>query len=242
MNEKNTKLDRDFYDVLGVSRTFSDFKVLRRAYKREILKWHPDKSDRPDAVERFRYIREAFETLKDPARKEIYDKKFKLHTKPRVATSDFFDRFSGSKDTCESGASNRRRGNEGKGSVPSKTAFNKNATTANRKRKKRREEAERLKKKKSLREKERRERLEVEKLTRLYSHKVDNERPRTVKVCWSREQERPTMMELRQRMMAYGSIERITEKRLFVLVVYSSEVSAQRAIWSRKYSVTPLLV
>lgn len=65
------------YDVLGISR--DDFKKndLSKIYRRLARKYHPDKVKEPElkaeAVEKFRKIATAYETLKDDGTREDYD-------------------------------------------------------------------------------------------------------------------------------------------------------------------------
>jgi hypothetical protein len=59
------------YDVLDVTPDMSTREV-QRAYRRAALLEHPDKSDRPDAEERFRRVAEAFEVLGDETRAAQY--------------------------------------------------------------------------------------------------------------------------------------------------------------------------
>ena len=57
---------RDFYDVLGVSRT-ADEKELKSAYRKLAMSNHPDRNpDDEAAAERFREATEAYDVLKDP--------------------------------------------------------------------------------------------------------------------------------------------------------------------------------
>ena len=65
---------QDLYEVLGVSRdaTSSD---IRKAYRRQALRWHPDKNPHRKSVAeaRFKILAAAYETLSDPALRAEYD-------------------------------------------------------------------------------------------------------------------------------------------------------------------------
>jgi DnaJ-class molecular chaperone len=53
--------ERDFYQILGVSRDAST-KEIKRAYRKLAMKYHPDKNpDNPSAEEKFRDISDAYE-------------------------------------------------------------------------------------------------------------------------------------------------------------------------------------
>ncbi|MBI5493949.1 MAG: J domain-containing protein [Deltaproteobacteria bacterium] len=63
----------DLYGVLGVARDCSE-EDLKRAYRRLALECHPDVNPGDNAKEaRFKEINVAYETLKDPARRALYD-------------------------------------------------------------------------------------------------------------------------------------------------------------------------
>jgi molecular chaperone DnaJ len=64
---------RDYYAVLGVQHG-ADRDTIRRAFRTLAAEWHPDVSDDPEAVERFREIAEAYEVLSRPDARERYDR------------------------------------------------------------------------------------------------------------------------------------------------------------------------
>lgn len=65
---------RDYYDVLGVSRT-ADEAELKKAYRRLALAYHPDRNpDDPQAEERFKQASEAYAVLCDAEKRRAYDR------------------------------------------------------------------------------------------------------------------------------------------------------------------------
>jgi len=66
---------KKYYEILGISETATDSEI-KKAYRKEALHWHPDKNqDRlEEANERFKLISEAYEVLKDPEQRAIYNK------------------------------------------------------------------------------------------------------------------------------------------------------------------------
>ena len=61
-----TSSKKDYLSILGLSPDFDD-NELKKAFRREARKWHPDlnKNDL-NAEERFKLINEAYEYLRDP--------------------------------------------------------------------------------------------------------------------------------------------------------------------------------
>src|SRR6202158_6481147 len=66
-------IKRDYYEVLGVSRTASA-EELKRAYRKLALQYHPDRNPNdPQAESRFKEINEAYEVLSDQSKRQRYD-------------------------------------------------------------------------------------------------------------------------------------------------------------------------
>ncbi len=63
----------DFYARLGVSRDATQ-EEIQRAYKKLARKYHPDVSKEDDAEHHFKEIGAAYEVLKDPKKRALYDK------------------------------------------------------------------------------------------------------------------------------------------------------------------------
>ncbi|XP_072129422.1 dnaJ homolog subfamily B member 4 [Mobula birostris] len=65
-------MGKDYYSILGLQRGASDDEI-KKAYRKQALKWHPDKNKSPNAEDRFKEVAEAYEVLSDPKKREIYD-------------------------------------------------------------------------------------------------------------------------------------------------------------------------
>lgn len=66
---------RDYYQVLEIPKTSTDDQI-KKAYRKQALKWHPDKNpdNRAEAEEKFKEIGEAYSVLSDQNKRTIYDK------------------------------------------------------------------------------------------------------------------------------------------------------------------------
>ena len=63
----------DYYEVMGVAQDASGDDI-KKAYRRLARKYHPDVSAAPDAEQKFKTVGEAYEVLKDPEKRQEYDK------------------------------------------------------------------------------------------------------------------------------------------------------------------------
>jgi hypothetical protein len=99
--------DTIYYDVLGLdvaqASELSEADI-KRAYRKAALKYHPDKNQSPDAEEQFKLVAEAYTTLSDPQRRQIYDEegraglerhKSSASVDPHVAAAALFSQMFG---------------------------------------------------------------------------------------------------------------------------------------------------
>ena len=64
---------RDYYEVLGVSKSASDDEI-KKAYKKMAIKYHPDRNPGDKEAEaRFKEAAEAYDVLRDPQKRARYD-------------------------------------------------------------------------------------------------------------------------------------------------------------------------
>jgi molecular chaperone DnaJ len=108
--------DKDYYKILGVSNDSSE-EEIKRAYRKIAMQYHPDRNPGDkEAEEKFKIASEAYEVLRDPQKRQIYDHYGIEGLKGTGFTGfrGFDDIFSAFGDIFEDffgfGATNKRRG------------------------------------------------------------------------------------------------------------------------------------
>ena len=66
--------NKRYYDLLSIDKGATQVEI-QKAYKKQSLKWHPDrnKTNKDKATERFQEISAAYQILSDPEKRETYD-------------------------------------------------------------------------------------------------------------------------------------------------------------------------
>ena len=63
---------KEYYQILGVSRDASE-EEIKKAFRQQALKYHPDRNQEPGADTKFKEINEAYQVLSDPEKRKLYD-------------------------------------------------------------------------------------------------------------------------------------------------------------------------
>lgn len=80
---------RDYYEVLGVSKTASSDE-LKKQYRKLALKFHPDRNNSSEAGEHFKEISESYAVLSDSEKRQIYDQHGHAGVDGRYSNEDIY--------------------------------------------------------------------------------------------------------------------------------------------------------
>lgn len=101
-------IQRDYYEVLSVEKT-ADGEEIKRAYRRLAMAWHPDRNTHPEATERFKQIRAAYDWLLNRDEEEDEEGAEAANAEPAPATPKAADIRQELEITLNEGASGTRR-------------------------------------------------------------------------------------------------------------------------------------
>ncbi|MDB5838808.1 MAG: dnaJ [Herminiimonas sp.] len=80
---------RDFYEILGVSKDASD-EEIKKSYRKLAMKYHPDRNpDSKGSEDKFKEVKEAYEMLSDPQKREAYDRYGHAGVDPNMGGAGF---------------------------------------------------------------------------------------------------------------------------------------------------------
>ena len=80
---------RDYYEVLGVSKT-SSIDEIKKQYRKLALKFHPDRNKSSEAAEHFKEISEAYAVLSNTEKRQVYDQHGHAGVDGRYSSDDIF--------------------------------------------------------------------------------------------------------------------------------------------------------
>jgi len=84
--------DKDYYELLGVPKTATQSEI-KDAYRKLVLRYHPDKNKDPGAEHKMREFNEAYAVLSDPQKRKQYDTFGPDQFNQRFSEEDIFRGF-----------------------------------------------------------------------------------------------------------------------------------------------------
>ena len=63
----------DYYELLGVPKD-AEASAIKKAYREQAMKYHPDRNSDPEAEDRFKKIGDAYSVLSDENKRQVYDR------------------------------------------------------------------------------------------------------------------------------------------------------------------------
>lgn len=80
---------RDYYETLGVAKNAAEDEI-KKAYRKLAMKYHPDRNpDSKDSEEKFKEVKEAYEMLTNPEKREAYDRYGHAGVDPNMGAGGF---------------------------------------------------------------------------------------------------------------------------------------------------------
>ena len=76
--------EESYYELLQVSEN-ADQEIIQAAWRRLVLRYHPDRSSDPNAAEMTQRLNDAYAILSDPARRAEYDRELAAGPSSRPA-------------------------------------------------------------------------------------------------------------------------------------------------------------
>ncbi len=81
-------MEKNYYDILEISKNASP-EVIEKAYKALVKKYHPDlqsEISKEDAESKMKELNEAYETISNPEKRQVYDQKLEYIEKQQTQT------------------------------------------------------------------------------------------------------------------------------------------------------------
>jgi molecular chaperone DnaJ len=80
---------RDYYEVLGIAKNASE-EEIKKSYRKLAMKYHPDRNpDSKESEEKFKEVKEAYEMLTNPEKREAYDRYGHAGVDPNMGGAGF---------------------------------------------------------------------------------------------------------------------------------------------------------